>query len=236
MWPTVFKQLFIPHPFREAVSKMAHEGIMSGHQGTGKTTERILREFYWPGVHADVKRLVKSCDVCQRTTPKGKVGIAPLGNMPIVDTLFHAVAADIIGPLRPTSEKGNKYILTMIDFANRYAEVVALPSIDSIHVAEEILEMFSRVGLPKEILTDRGTSFTSGLMEEVNRLLSMKSRRTTPFTLWETDWLKSTTAHLRPCCRECAEKNLNLGTANLPPCFSRIGRSLKPIWDFRHLS
>lgn len=207
------KQLVIPHLLREAVMKMAHEGIMSGHQGTRSTTERILREFYWPGIYADVKRFVKSCDVCQRTTPKGKVGVAPLGNMPIIETPFQRVAVDIIGPLRPASEKGNRYILTMVDFATRYADAVALPNIDSVHVAEGLLEMFSRVGFPKEILTDRGTSFTSGLMEEVNRLLSMKSLHTTPFHAMGNGMVEKYNGTLKTMLRRmCREK---------PKCWDR---------------
>lgn len=154
---------------------------MSGHQETRRTAQKILREFRWPGIRADVKIFVKSWDVCQRTTPKGNVGVAPLRNMPIIGTPFQMVAVHIIGPLQPASENGNRYILTMIDFATLYAYAVALPSLDSVHVAEGLLEMFSTVSFHKEIFTYRGTSFTSGLMQEVNRLLSMKSLRTTPF-------------------------------------------------------
>lgn len=50
----------------------AHEGITTRHHGIRKTTKRILDEFYWPRVHADVKQLVKSCYICQRTAPKGR--------------------------------------------------------------------------------------------------------------------------------------------------------------------
>ena len=36
--------------------------------------------------------------------------------------------------------------------------------IDAASVAEELLKLFSRVGVPKEILTDQGTNFTSQLL------------------------------------------------------------------------
>jgi transposase InsO family protein len=43
------------------------------------------------------------------------------------------------------------------------------------------MEMFTRVGVPKEILSDRGTQFTSAVMNEVSRLLSFKQLFTTPY-------------------------------------------------------
>ncbi|XP_077531284.1 uncharacterized protein LOC144143395 [Haemaphysalis longicornis] len=77
--------------------------------------------------------------------------------------------------------KGDRYVLTLIDFATRYPDAIALPAIDAVHVAEALLEIFSRVGIPEEMLSDRGASFTSDLMQEVGRLLSIKLLRTTPY-------------------------------------------------------
>ncbi|XP_040070203.1 uncharacterized protein LOC115319763 [Ixodes scapularis] len=175
------EQLVVPSDLRDFVLKMAHEGILAGHQGIKRTTDRILEEFYWPGVQGDVTRFVKSCDTCQRTVPKHLVGRVPLGNMPVIETPFQRVAIDIVGPLSQTSEKGNRYALTMVDFATRYPDAVALPSIETEKVAEALLEMFSRVGFPREIISDRGRSFMSGLMREFSRLLSLKHMPTTPY-------------------------------------------------------
>ena len=77
-----------------------------------------------------------------------------LGRLPLIDTPSKRVTDDIVGPTDPRSEKRNRYILTMIDFAARYPEAVALPSIKIDRVAEALVEMFSRVGIPNEMLTD----------------------------------------------------------------------------------
>ncbi|XP_072140178.1 uncharacterized protein [Dermacentor andersoni] len=174
-------QLIVPQSLRQFVLKMAHEGVLAGHQGIKRTTDRILEEFYWPGVQAEVTRYVRSCDICQRTVPKHLVGRVPLGNMPVIDTPFQRVAIDIIGPLSPTSAKGNRYILTMVDCATRYPDAVALPSIETERVAEALVEMFSRVGIPRDIVSDRGRSFTSSVMRELSRLLPFRHLPTTPY-------------------------------------------------------
>ena len=69
----------------------------------------------------------------------------------------------------------------MIDYATRYPEAVALPSIETECVAEALVEMFSRVGIPDEMLTDCGSQFTAEVMKEVSRLLSLQQLTTTPY-------------------------------------------------------
>ncbi|XP_063970498.1 uncharacterized protein LOC135157721 [Lytechinus pictus] len=174
-------QLIVPQPLRKQVLKLAHESVMGGHLGASKTGDRILANFFWPGMHHDVKLFCRSCDSCQRSFPKGKVTKVPLGSTPLIDEPFHRVAVDIVGPIAPISSKGNRYILTLVDYATRYPEAVPLRNIDTSSVAEALLSIFSRVGFPKEMLTDRGSQFTSGVMKEVSRLLSLRHIMTTPY-------------------------------------------------------
>ena len=104
-----------------------------------------------------------------------------LGEMPIIDVPFHRVAVDLIGPITPVSNNGNRYILTIVDFATKYPEAVALPRIETERVAEALLDVFSRVGFPTKIVSDKGSQFTSNLMKEVCRLISLKQLFTTPY-------------------------------------------------------
>ncbi|XP_065934236.1 uncharacterized protein [Magallana gigas] len=77
----LFRQLIVPRKYRTIVMKIAHETLMGGHLGSKKTTDRVVSEFYWPGIQSDIRRFCRSCDVCQRTIPKGKVPAVPLGQM-----------------------------------------------------------------------------------------------------------------------------------------------------------
>jgi len=47
----------------------------------------------------DVTRFCHFCDVCQRTTSKGRVSKVPLGKMPIIDIPFKRIAIDIVGEI-----------------------------------------------------------------------------------------------------------------------------------------
>eukprot|EP00745_Piridium_sociabile_P045225 TRINITY_DN9715_c0_g1_i3.p2 TRINITY_DN9715_c0_g1~~TRINITY_DN9715_c0_g1_i3.p2 ORF type:complete len:489 (-),score=73.55 TRINITY_DN9715_c0_g1_i3:457-1923(-) len=145
-----------------------------------KTKCRIWNDFVWPGVCSDVRRYCASCNICQRSTPRGATQKVPLGNMPIIDTPFERVAVDLIGPIVPCSARGHRYVITMIDYATRYVEAKPLMSAKAEEVSEALWEMWTHLGVPREILTDRGSQFVGDLAKEVNRLLCIKGLKTSP--------------------------------------------------------
>ena len=174
-------QVIVPKKFRTGILEIAHDTPMAGHMGMKRTQERITNAFYWPGIDGDVRRYCLSCDACQRSMDKGRHRRAPLQEVPIVHEPFQQVAIDLIGPISPTTSKGNRYVLTMIDYATKYAEAIAIPRVDTITVAEALWEMWSRLGIPEKVISDRGTQFTSDVMKEIFRLLSIKGAVTTPY-------------------------------------------------------
>uniref|UniRef100_A0A3B5QTU2 ribonuclease H n=2 Tax=Xiphophorus maculatus TaxID=8083 RepID=A0A3B5QTU2_XIPMA len=87
---------------------------------------------------------------------------------------------DIVGPLE-RSKSGNRYMLVILDYATKYPEVFPLKSIKAKAVAFCLIQLFSRVGFPTEILTDCGTNFLSTLLKQVYQLLGIKSLKTTPY-------------------------------------------------------
>ncbi|XP_063603234.1 uncharacterized protein LOC134779162 [Penaeus indicus] len=175
------KQLVIPEKYRIHVLNLAHDSLTAGHFSHRKTSYKVFSKFFWPGAGAQIKRYCRSCPTCQKFSSTGSVRRVPMKNLPIISEPFSRVAIDIVGPFTPASERGNKYILTLIDYATRYPEAVALQNIDTITVAESLVEIFSRVGIPREILSDRGSQFKSDLMGEIHRLLSIKALYTSPY-------------------------------------------------------
>ncbi|KAM9308372.1 oxygen-regulated protein 1 [Gastrophryne carolinensis] len=60
------------------------------------------------------------------------------------------------------------------DYATRYPEAIPLRNASSKAIAKELVHVFSRVGIPKEILTDQGTPFMSRVMKELCKLFQVK--------------------------------------------------------------
>ena len=111
-------------------------------------------------------------------------------NMPLVNVVFEKVSIDLIGPISPMSDRGHRYyILTMVDFAIRYPEAVPLQTIDSESIAEALMNIFSRVGVPRVLLSDNELQFVSDIMQEVTRLLSIKLVHSTISRAHNQKWL-----------------------------------------------
>ena len=96
------RQVVLPESLRKYVMSIAHDTITGGHLGIRKTREKIMSNFYWPGIDGDVARYCHSCDVCQKTVSKGTVPKVPLQSVPVVDVPFKRVAVDLNRTDRPT--------------------------------------------------------------------------------------------------------------------------------------
>ena len=173
--------MVFPADCRKSILTLAHESTLAGHFSHRKTELRIKERFFWPALGTDIRNFCRSCDRCQRVAPKRRTKRVPLCKVPVITEPFSRVAIDLVGPLSPPSEEGHQYILTLIDCATGFPEAVPLKCIDSIHVAEALLTIFSRVGIPREILSDRGPQFISQLLGEIHRLLGVKPLFSSPY-------------------------------------------------------
>ena len=81
--------------------------------------------------------------------------------MTLINDPLQRVAVDLVGLLLISTDKSNRYILTLVDYVTRYPEAIALCNIKTERVAEALKEIFSRIDVPREMLTDMGTQFTS---------------------------------------------------------------------------
>ena len=173
------EQLVLPQACRPTVLALAHTIPLAGHLGRDKIARRVLQRFYCPTLFRDVANYCKHCANCQRAGNQ-KVRRAPLVPLPVIEEPFARIAMDIVGPL-PRSRAGHKYILVVCDYATHYPEALPMKTIDAERVAEELVKIFSWVGIPREILTDQGNNFTSHLLTEIYHLLHIHPIRTTPY-------------------------------------------------------
>ncbi|BFZ17096.1 hypothetical protein BsWGS_20136 [Bradybaena similaris] len=172
----ILKQIVLPEKYREETLRLSHDIPLSAHLAAKKTIDRVKRHFFWPGMTKQIREYCKTCQICQKMAKKGHTTKAPLQPGFLTCTPFERVSIDLVGPLPVTSKKGNRYILTLIDFATRWPEAVALSKIDSESICEALLELFARFGFPDTILSDNGPQFISGLTEQVAKTLGIKQK------------------------------------------------------------
>ena len=94
-----------------------------------------------------------------------------------------------------------------MDYAPHFPEAIALPSFKTERVAEALVEMFSRVGVPDKMLRDCRSQFTSDIMKEVARLLSLQQVTTSAFHAQCNSLVERSHATLKQMLqRMCAER------------------------------
>ncbi|GFV00664.1 retrovirus-related Pol polyprotein from transposon opus [Trichonephila clavipes] len=112
--------------------------------GPKKTLERIKYSFFWEGLRADVKKFCESCKACQLTRKvriKDRSSSTPVARPELP---FEVGNMDLIGPIDPSSLKGHKYILRLVDQHTRWGEAVPLTSLSAKVTCEAWLNIFSR--------------------------------------------------------------------------------------------
>ena len=96
--------------------------------------------------------------------------------------------------------------------------------------------MFSRVGIPDEMLTDCGSQFTAEVMKEVSRLLSLQQITTTPYHPISNGLIESFHMTLKQMLRRmCAERPRDWDTY-LPALLFSIREVPQESLGFRRLS
>ena len=170
----VLNQIVIPMPYRDEILRLAHDHHFAGHLGINKTSDRILRHFFWPGLKSDVARHCKTCHVCQVTgKPNQLIPPAPLQQIPITSEPFERVILDCVGPLLRT-KSGKEYLLTIMCTLTRFPEAIPLRRIIAADFITVLVGFFSLFGLPKIVQTDQGTNFMSNVFKQAMGQLGIK--------------------------------------------------------------
>ena len=108
----------------------------------------------------------KKCKACQYHANFIHQQLEPL-HPTIAFWPFDAWGLDAIGPL-PKSSGGHLYILAVIDYFSKWAEVVPLREVKKETMVNFIrTHLIYRYGIPRYIMTDNGKPFYNRLMIEL---------------------------------------------------------------------
>lgn len=159
---------------------LAHTLPWAGHLGRNKTFLRMSSWFYWPSMYAGVHNYCKTCPICQKTSYVRHSDRAYLQPMPVISTPFRRIPMDVVGPLVKSS-RGHQYILVVSDYATRFPKAFPLHTVTAPAVLRCLVQLFSRVGILEEIVTDQGTNFMSRLLQLFYHQLGISQIKTTPY-------------------------------------------------------
>ena len=157
-----------------AILRWYHGLPVSGHGGVIATYGAIRQNYYWPNLMKDVKRWIAACNPCQRrkfTKPRRQGQ-----HRSVLQTRpFEAVSVDLVGPF-PINERGNQYILTIVDHFTRYPITVPIPdkTQETVMAALKTHLFLALPFWPRRIISDKGGEFVNECIKKVYDKLGVK--------------------------------------------------------------
>ncbi|GJV84048.1 reverse transcriptase domain-containing protein [Tanacetum coccineum] len=154
----------ISGPETQTILDKCHHKPTGGHYGPNITAKKVLDSgFYWPTIIKEAHTLVRLCEACQKTENISKRDEMPLNNIQVCE-IFDVWGIEFMGPF-PKSYKF-EYILVAINYVYKWAEAQALPTNDARVVITFLKKLFCRFGMPKALISDRGTHFCNKIIEK----------------------------------------------------------------------
>ena len=131
-------RIWVPvyEPLRTAIMQQVHDSHLSGHPGKDTMIRILLRRVFWPKMRDSVRRFIRNCDVCGRTTVWREAIAGFVRSLPIPDRLGNELKIDFVNDLPSSQECTNVMVIT-----DRLSKDVYMFGVKSME-AEECAKIF----------------------------------------------------------------------------------------------
>ena len=170
-------RIYVPKDVREKLLWESHGAPWGGHLGKAKILPNLESKYYWPSLRQDLEYYLTGCKRCATRSGQGLHFLPPLHPIPPPREPFEKMAMDIM-KLTPTLT-GMKYVLSLTDLLSGFILAAPMPDQSAETVARTWLDLCLPFGLPSQMISDRGTQFTSSLMKSICDLLQVEQLHTT---------------------------------------------------------
>jgi ribonuclease HI len=143
------------------ILREVHNGTCGSHSGPRALAAKVIHQgFYWPAIIYVVNRVTRSCETCQKFSPRS--GNPSQFTKLIAHTWpLQRWGLDIVGPL-PMAQGNLKFTFVAVEYFTKWIEARAVSTITS-KTAQKFLwqNIVCRFGVPSELIVDNGKQFDS---------------------------------------------------------------------------
>ncbi|GKF94986.1 reverse transcriptase domain-containing protein [Tanacetum coccineum] len=118
-----------------------------------------------------------------------------------------------MGPF-PKSHKF-EYILVAVDYVSKWAEAQALPTNDARVVVTFLKKLFCRFGMPKALISDRGTHFCNKIIERTMKRYGVNHRFSTSYHPQTSGQVENTNRALKRILKKTVKDNPTIWSRKL---------------------
>jgi hypothetical protein len=153
----------------------AHNSAYSIHPGTTKMYLDLKTRYWWRVMKKGIAQYVTQCDTCQRTKAEHHKPAGLLQHLLVPKWKWEEIGMDFIIGL-PRTQKGNDSIWVIIDRLTKVAHFIPVKTtFGGATLARIYLKEIVRLhGIPRKIVSDRRTQFTSKFWTSLQQAMGTK--------------------------------------------------------------
>jgi IS30 family transposase len=159
---------------KELILKEAHETPYSIHPGSTKMYMDLKELFWWNNMKREIAKFVSECHTCQRVKAEHQSPAGLMQPLSIPEWKWEEIGIDFIIGLPLTPKKDMIWVI--VDRLTKSAHFLAVNQKDSREklINLYVQEIVSKHGVPKTIVSDRGSVFTSAFWTQLHEALGSK--------------------------------------------------------------
>ena len=158
----------VPKKFKKIINQFHNSNV--GHHGVERTMQKLQSSGKnWTNMRQHVRTYIARCACCQmmsQVAPQIRANPFTLSH----SKPMHSLAIDTIGPL-PEDEKGNKFLIAIIDIFSRFLELYPAVDTSAISAADAILQHTGRYGVPSLLISDAGSQYVNEIISQYLSLM-----------------------------------------------------------------
>jgi hypothetical protein len=157
---------------QELILKEAHDTTYSIHPGSEKMYQDLKKRFWWYSMKREIAEYVVVCDSCQRIKAEHQRPTGLLQLLQIPQWKWDEIIMDFIVGLHRT-RTGYDSIWVVVDRLTKAAHFIPVKTTYNSAVLAELYMAWIVClhGVPKKIVSDRGTQFTSHFWQQLHEAL-----------------------------------------------------------------
>jgi hypothetical protein len=203
------RRICIPNQktIKESILKEAHDSAYSIHPGSTKMYKDLKTRYWWYGIKRDIVEYVSLCDTYQRVKAEHQRPAGLLQPLKIPEWKWEEIGMDFIVGL-PRTQAGYDSIWVIVD---RLTKVAHFIPVKTTYSGAKLAELYmSRImclhGVPKKIISDRGSQFTSKFWEKLHESMDTKLNFSSAYHPQTDGQTERTNQILEDMLRACALK------------------------------
>lgn len=137
--------------FQNALISKEHE---RAHRGITENENQLKRSYFFPGMHAKIKKFVNTCTICNAHKYDRRPYNIKISPRPRTERPMDRIHMDIF-----SIDRHN--FLSLVDAFSKHAQLIPMDTKNLIDVKNALTQYFAIFGSPREIITDHETTFRS---------------------------------------------------------------------------